>query len=330
MDSLPIFLRVAGESCLVVGGGPAAANRADLLLRAGAAPSVVTPDPGSALRSLAARRRIELLPREFRAADVAGRRLVFAATGDEAADRGVAAAADARGVPVHVADRPALCAFTMPAIVERSPVVVAVSTGGASPMLARHLRARLEVLLPSTLGDLARFAAALRDAAHGRLVHARERRAFWSWVMDGPVAGLVHDGEPERARAAAEAALADPSRWRGTGGEVCFLDAGGRAPDHCTLSALRAAQGADVVVHDADAPPGWLDLARRDAPRIRVEAPEAGRRAAGLPVEELLVAQAREGRKVLRLRSGAAADEARSRAERQAVAARGVPVRVFR
>ena len=330
MDSLPIFLRVAGERCLVVGGGPAAANRTDLLLRAGATPSVVTPDPGPALRSLAARRRIELLPREFRAADVAGRRLVFAATGNEAADRSVAAAAAARGVPVNVADRPALCAFTMPAIVDRSPVVVAISTGGASPMLARHLRARLEVLLPSTLGKLARFAASLRGAVHARLAGTRERRAFWSWVMDGPVARLVHDGEPERARARAEAALADSTRMRGPGGEVCFLDAGGREPDHCTLAALRAAQGADVVVHDAGAPSGWLDLARRDAPRICVEAPEAGRTARGAAVEELLVAEAREGRKVLRLRCGEAADEARMRVERQAVAARGVPVRVFR
>ena len=330
MDSLPIFLRVAGAPCLVVGGGPPAASRADLLLRAGALPSVVTPEPGPAIESLAAHRRIELLAREFRAADVIGRPLVFAATGDEAADRAVSAAAAAAGVPVNATDRPELCTFTMPAIVDRSPVVVAVSTGGASPMLARHLRARLEALLPSTLGSLADFAADLRDAVRARLGGARERRAFWAWVMDGPVAGLVQSGDPGRARAMAEAALADPSRLREPGGEVLFLDTGGRDPDHCTLGALRAAQSADVVVHDADASPGWLDLARRDARRIRVEAPDTGRAAMGETVAGLLAGRAREGLTVLRLMSGAVPDAARLHAERQAVAARGIPVRTFR
>ena len=329
VDSLPIFLRIAGESCLVAGGGAPAASKVDLLLRAGAAVTVITPAPGAALESLASRGRIELLTRECRPSDLVGRRLAFVATGCEHRDRAVAAAAKVHRVPVNVVDRPGLCAFTMPAIVDRSPVVVAVSTAGASPALARHVRAELEALLPATLGRLATFAAALRDAVRARLASAHERRAFWAWMMEGPVAELVHRGEQGKARAMAEAALADPSRWGEPGGEVFFLDAGARNPDRCTLGALRAAQRADVVVHDANAPLAWLDLARRDACRVCVEDAGAGRSTGATAVEDALIAHARAGRKVLRLRTGCLPDEVRWRAEQQAVAARDIPTRVL-
>ncbi len=198
MKHLPVFLSVHGRSGLVVGGGAAAAEKARLLRQAGAAVTVVAPKVAPALADLAA--EIRLLRRRFVAGDVAGCAVVYGATGIDAVDVAVAKAADAAGVPVNVIDRPRLSSFISPAIVDRDPVLVAISTGGAAPVLARRLRAALESLLPSGLGRLAQFAESFRAAVKANFPTAVARRRFWDRFFDGPIAEAVLGGDLAFAR----------------------------------------------------------------------------------------------------------------------------------
>ena len=183
MDFLPIFLDVRGQPCLVVGGGDIAARKCALLLRAGARVTVQAPSLSRAFEADLAAGRITHKPTRFQDGDAADYALLIAATDDDAVNRAVAAAARARRIPVNVVDQPKLCSFIMPSIIERAPVTVAVSSGGASPVLARLLRARLESLIPAGYGRLAQLAAAFRDQVKARFKPA-ERRRFWERVLE--------------------------------------------------------------------------------------------------------------------------------------------------
>jgi uroporphyrin-III C-methyltransferase/precorrin-2 dehydrogenase/sirohydrochlorin ferrochelatase len=168
MDYLPIFLDIRERPCMVVGGGEVAARKSALLLRAGARVTVLAPSLSAAFEADIAASRIAHRAASFRDEELAGYVLAIAATGDETVNRAVAAAARARHIPVNVVDQPALCSFIMPSIIDRAPVIVAVSSGGASPVLARLLRARLETLIPAGYGRLAALAAAFRDQVKAR------------------------------------------------------------------------------------------------------------------------------------------------------------------
>lgn len=303
MEGLPVTLVVKNRRCIVVGGGAVAARKADLLLRAEASVAVVAPHLGAELEALAAAGRIRHSARGFVPRDLAGAALAVAATGNRAVNAAVAAAAGKRGIPVNVVDDPALCLFTMPAIVERGRVSVAIATGGASPTLARRLRAEIERALPPRVDALAAFAAAHRQAVKAALPGVEARRRFWDDVLDGPVAAAVLAGEPAAAERWLHASLARcaaaPRR-----GRVALVGAGPGDPELLTLKALRLLERADAIVYDALVGEGILDRARRDAERIFV-----GKRkgAACLPQHEinaLLVRLARQGKRVIRLKGG--------------------------
>src|SRR5919205_7590 len=236
MDVLPIMIRVAGRACAVVGGGAVAARKAALLARAGAAVTVISPELGPELRAEAAAGRVTHRARTFVPADLDGMALVIAATDDAAVNQSVFEAAEARNLPVNVVDQPHLCRFLMPAVIDRAPVLIAISTGGASPVLARRLRTRLESLIPARYGRLAALAERLRSRVAERLPDLGARRRFWDHVLDGPVAELVHAGREREVETRIQAALdRAPEDAAFTAGIVHLVGAGPGDPELLTL-----------------------------------------------------------------------------------------------
>ncbi len=326
MDYLPIFLDVRDRPCLVVGGGEVAARKAAALARAGARVKVVAPSLGAAFAAQIAAGKAEHRAASFTPEQVAGHAVVVAATDDDAVNRAVAAAARERNIPVNVVDRPALCSFIMPSIVSRPPVVVAVSSGGASPVLARLLRARLESFIPAGYGRLAALAGAFRGAVKSRFKPA-ERRRFWERALQGPIAELVFSGRDDEARAALERAIADP-RLAFSGGEVALVGAGPGDPDLLTFRALRLMQQADVVVYDRLVSRPILDLVRLEAERIYAGKERAKHALPQEDINHLLVRLAREGKRVVRLKGGDPFIFGRGGEEIDTLAAEGIPFQV--
>jgi uroporphyrin-III C-methyltransferase / precorrin-2 dehydrogenase / sirohydrochlorin ferrochelatase len=244
MRYFPIFLDLRGRRVLLVGGGDVAARKAALLRRAGA-------------EIVAASR--------FDPADLPGCALAVAAGATDAEAEGLSVAARAAGIPVNVVDRPELCSCIMPAIVDRDPVAIAIGSGGAAPVLARLLRARIEAAVPSAFGRLAALADGFRTEIRRRLPDLAARRRLLEHVFTGRVADLVFAGREAEARAAFAAALdgAPPA-----GGLVALVGAGPGDADLMTLRGQRLLGEADVVLHDADVGAAVLDLARRDAERM--------------------------------------------------------------
>ncbi len=304
MSQLPVFLDLQDRHCLVVGGGEVAARKAERLLRSGARVTVVAPRLASnALAELSAAGRVLHLARRFTATDLDGVWLAVAATGDAAVNEAMAAAAHARAVPVNVVDQPALCTFTMPSIVDRPPVRIAIGTGGASPVLARLLRARIETLIPAAYGELARVMESLRTRVKQRLPDATARRRFWESVLQGPIAEMLLAGRREAALQALERLIEDRAA-QAPRGEVWLVGAGPGDPDLLTFRALRLMQQADVVVYDRLVAPELLDLVRRDAERIYVGKERDRHTLAQEQINALLARLAGEGKRVLRLKGG--------------------------
>lgn len=307
MDYLPIALNIRNQPCLVVGGGDVAARKIQLLLRARARVTLVAPRLSAAAQALLQAKSsvVEHVARAYQAGDIQGRVLVIAATDDERVNAQVAADARLLAVPVNVVDRPELCSFTMPSIVDRSPILIAVSTGGASPVLARLLRARLETFVPATFGRLANLLSSLRGEAKARMPDGQRRRRFWEKIVQGPIAELVFAGREDDARQAIQAALA---REEGDvllkQGEVYLVGAGPGDPDLLTFRALRLMQQADVVLYDRLVAPGILDLVRRDAERIYVGKHRSLHTLRQEEINETLVRLAQQGKRVLRLKGG--------------------------
>lgn len=326
MDYLPIFLDIRGQPCLVVGGGDVAARKTALLLRADARVTVQAPALCAALQSDVAADRVAHRAAAFCDADMAGYSLAIAATDDESVNRAVAAAARARSIPVNVVDVPALCSFIMPSIVERGPVIVAVSSGGRSPVLARLLRARLEILIPAGYGRLAALAGEFRAQVKARFAPA-ERRRFWERTLQGPIAELVFSGRDEAARHAMREAL-DDTRLAFSGGEVSLIGAGPGDPDLLTFRALRLMQQADVVVYDRLVSRPVLDLVRRDAERIYAGKERAKHALPQEDINHLLVRLAKEGKRVVRLKGGDPFIFGRGGEEIDTLAAEGIPFQV--
>ena len=326
MDYLPIFFDVREQPCLVVGGGEVAARKCAMLLRAGARVTVLAPSLSAAFSADLGAARIVHRAAGFRDEDLAGFTLAIAATSDDAVNRAVAAAARARRIPVNVVDQPALCSFIFPSIIERAPLVVAVSSGGASPVLARLLRARLETLIPASYGRLAALAGAFRDQVKVRLKPA-ERRRFWERVLQGPIAELVYSGREEEARKAMRETLDDPQLAFG-GGEVSLVGAGPGDPDLLTFRALRLMQRADVVVYDRLVSQAVLDLARLDAERIYAGKERARHALPQEDINQLLVRLAKAGKRVVRLKGGDPFIFGRGGEEIDTLAAEGIPFQV--
>ena len=327
MDYLPIFLKLDGRRCAVIGGGEVAARKAGLLLEAGGEVTVTAPALCEALAELKSAGRIAHREREFDAAALDGATLVIAATDDRAVNAEVSRLAQAGRIPVNVVDDPELCSFILPAIVDRSPVVVAVSTGGSTPVLARLLRARLETLIPAAYGELAKLAQRFRDRVKSALPQP-QRRPFWERVLTGPIAELVFSGRLPQAERALAQAIDDSAHEGPPPGEVYLVGAGPGNPELLTFAALRLMQQADVVLYDALVSPEVMDLCRRDAERIYVGKQRASHTLRQEEINALLVRLARAGRRVLRLKGGDPYVFGRGGEEIETLAACGVRFRV--
>jgi uroporphyrin-III C-methyltransferase/precorrin-2 dehydrogenase/sirohydrochlorin ferrochelatase len=320
MEYFPIFLRLAGEPVLVVGGGAVAERKIDLLLRTSAQVRVIAPELVSGLAERAAAGEITHVATEFSPEHLDGVRLAIAATDKHAINAWVARQAERRNIPVNVVDDRELSRFIVPAIVDRSPVVVAVGSSGDAPVLTRRLRERLESFLPQRLGALARLAGKLRPTIKARIESPARRRKFWEDFFDGMVAADVLAG---RSIDAAE--IATTLRTGGAdSGEVMLVGAGPGDPGLLTLRALRALQNADVILYDRLVSAEVLDLARRDAERINVGKTAGGAQVSQEEINTLLVQLAQQGKRVCRLKGGDPFIFGRGGEELEALAAAGV------
>jgi uroporphyrin-III C-methyltransferase/precorrin-2 dehydrogenase/sirohydrochlorin ferrochelatase len=326
MQYLPVFMDVRGSPCLVVGGGEVAARKTSLLLEAGAAVTVVAPDLAPNLASLLAVGRITHRARTFLPADLDGVTLAVAATDDEDVNQQVSALAKARQLPVNVVDNRPLCSFIMPAIVDRGPLQIAISTGGAAPVLARLIRGKLEAAIPAAWGRLAALTAEYRDRVKALLPAGNPRRIFWENILGGPIAEIFLSGQEDKARAALDRALAEPQAP--ITGEVYLVGAGPGDPDLLSFRALRLMQQADVVLHDRLVTKPILDLVRRDAERIYVGKRRDFHAVRQEEINQLLVDLAREGKRVLRLKGGDPFIFGRGGEEIATLAAEGIPFQV--
>jgi uroporphyrin-III C-methyltransferase / precorrin-2 dehydrogenase / sirohydrochlorin ferrochelatase len=328
VDYFPAFLDVRGRRCLVVGGGDVAARKARLLLAAGAAVTVLAPRLVPELARLARGREIRHASRRFDAPDVTGHWLVVAATGDAAVQRDVRAAAEAVGVFCNSVDDVDNSSFITPAIVDRGAVVVAISSGGAAPVLARRLRARIEAQLPPTLAQLATFARRWRARVADRFAGIAERRRFWEQVFDGPAASSVHANRIAEADSIVENMLDEEQPDEGGAGQAWLVGAGPGDPELLTLRGLRALQDADVIVHDRLVTDAVLSLARRDAERIAVGKAPGCKENSQEMINALLVRLVASGKRVCRLKGGDPFIFGRGGEEVEALAAAGLPYQV--
>jgi len=302
MEFLPVFMRINDHPCLVVGGGEVAARKASLLLKAGARVTVISPELGPSLLQWKEQGSIHHLPREF-GHDLDGQwSLIIACTDDEDTNKRVYETATEQNIPVNVVDNPSLCTFIMPSIIDRSPVIVAVSTGGSSPVLARLIRARLETLIPAAYGRLAVLANEFRDKVKAKFDRSSDRRVFWENVLQGSVAEMVFSGQEQSAKVTLDKMLDGDTVVNA--GEVYLVGGGPGDPDLLTFRALRLMQQSDVIVHDRLVSQEVLDLSRRDAERIYVGKERDQHTLPQEDINELLVRLAREGKRVCRLKGG--------------------------
>ena len=297
MDFLPIFLKVKGKLCLVVGGGEVATRKAGVLLDAGARVRVVAPTIKPELAP-----RVESIVARFETHHLDDVALVIAATNDPDVNQQVSQQAQLRNIPVNVVDNPELCSFIMPSILDRSPLMVAFSSGGASPVLTRMLRAKLEALIPHGYSRLTAFAARFRDTIKAHFTDSAERRIFWENMLEGVVAEKVLAGDEAGAEVMLLKLLENEKPQ--LAGEVYLVGAGPGDPDLLTFRALRLMQKADVVVYDNLVSKPILEMTRRDATRIYAGKKRNDHAMQQEEINELLVRLAKQGKRVLRLKGG--------------------------
>ncbi|MCC6776508.1 MAG: uroporphyrinogen-III C-methyltransferase [Hyphomicrobiales bacterium] len=330
MDQLPIFFNLIDKCVAVVGGGAAAARKSELALRAGARVKVFADQLCADFDQLPARTRLVHIPRDLHADDLTECALLYCAAAEIERNRKARALARAGRIPCNVVDVPELSDFTMPSIVDRSPVVIAISTAGTSPILGRMIKSRLETLLPAAYGRVAAFVGRFRQKVGSRIADPDQRRHFWEQILDGPVADLVLAGRQSQASAELDAQLdaAAQSGGQQRRGEVYLVGAGPGDPDLLTFRALRLMQRADVVLYDRLVGDGILNLVRRDAERIYVGKQPREHTAPQAEISRMLLQLAREGKRVLRLKGGDPFVFGRGGEEIEQLAQAGIPFQV--
>ncbi len=328
MDFLPIFYDIKQKNCLVVGGGGIAARKVSLLLKAHAHVTVISPELSRELVDWCDDGKLTHIARNFQDDDVKNAVIVIAATDNQAVNEQVSTVAKAQNIPVNVVDNPQLCSFITPSIVDRSPVQIAISTGGASPVLARMIRTKLEGCIPAAYGRLGALVSDFREKVKAKFSDIDQRRAFWENILESTVADRVYTGHEEEAavelQKAIDAADANPKHQ----GEVYLVGAGPGDPDLLTFRALRLMQSCDVMVYDRLVSPAIRELVRRDAELIYVGKARDKHTMQQENINELLVRLAKEGKRVLRLKGGDPFIFGRGGEEIELLAQEGIPFQV--
>ncbi len=327
LDYLPLFTLLKDRRCVVIGGGAIALRKARLLAKTGANVFVIAPHIQSELARLAKNSGGESFLRTYKASDIDNTALVIAATDDEVVNAQVSCDAQARHVPVNVVDNPALCSVILPSIIDRSPLLIAIGSGGQSPVLARQLRAKLESVIPAAYGRLAHLVGKFRQKAAQKFPDVDTRRKFWEEVLEGPVAEFVLAGREEVAEAELDQRL-NAGKINDEIGEVYLVGAGPGDPDLLTFKALRLMQKADVVLYDRLVAQEIVDLTRRDAEKIYVGKARADHAVPQGGINQLLVDLALQGKKVLRLKGGDPFIFGRGGEEIETLAERKIPFQV--
>jgi len=326
MDHLPVFINLRQKPCLVVGGGDIALRKVNLLLKAQAKIQCISPEFCSGLIELSRKNDLDLIEKHFESSDIDNPSVIIAATDDDKVNAIVSSLAHESGIPINVVDSPDLSSFIMPSIVDRSPIVIAISSAGKAPVLARIIRAKLETIIPSAYGNLAEIAGEYRQKVKQRFVNLKDRRKFWETVFSGVIAEKVFAGRSEEAKADIEKHLASSIEMNL--GEVYLVGAGPGDPDLLTFKALRLMQQADVVLYDRLVYKGVMDLVRRDAELIYVGKKGGSESTRQIDINERLVELAKSGKRVCRLKGGDPFIFGRGGEEIETLSDNGIPFQV--
>ncbi|NOQ82043.1 MAG: uroporphyrinogen-III C-methyltransferase [Methylophaga sp.] len=328
MEYLPLFVDLKDRPCLVVGGGDIAARKSGLLRKAQAKVTIVSPAVSVTTQALIDAGEVTWLNAKFSVEQLQDKSLVIAATDNETVNRDVYHEAKAQKILVNVADSPELCDFILPSILDRSPIVVAVSSGGKSPILARQLRARLETLIPPTYGRLADLVGRYRKAVQDKLPKLSMRRRFWETVLQGKVADHVLAGRDEIGEQTLQAILDETQTDDHLQGEVYLVGAGPGDPELLTFKALRLMQQADVVFYDRLVSKEILALVRKEAEHVYVGKQRDWHAVRQEEINQLLLEHAKQGKRVLRLKGGDPFIFGRGGEEIETLAAENIPFQV--
>jgi len=312
--------------CVVIGGGEVATRKVSMLLKANAAIKLISPEICPELKALADTGKIQFIQASYAADYLAGACMVIAATDDEAVNEQVSLDAKAHNIPVNVVDAPALCTFTMGSIIDRSPVVIAISSEGNAPVLARYIRSKIETMLPAAYGRIADIAGEFRDKVKAKFATTQLRRRFWENVLQGPLVERVLSGQEQAARDLLQNLL-DDNNVVSNHGEVFLVGGGPGDPDLLTFRALRLMQQCDVCVYDKLVSPEVMELVRRDAELIYVGKERDQHTMPQQEINELLASLAKQGKRVLRLKGGDPFIFGRGGEEIETLMQHGVPFR---
>ncbi len=303
MKHYPIFLNLKEQPCIVIGGGSVANRKVDSLLTSGAIVTVVSPRLTAELSQKQHDNIIQVIPREFNNSDLDNAFLVIAATDNAEVNAQIGHLARQNNTLVNVADNPQLSSFIVPSVLDRSPLTIAVSTGGASPVLARQLRMKLETMIPSACGHLAGITEEYREKVKQHFPRQEQRKQFWESALKGPFAELVYAGQEDSARQWLDDLL-DKDQLKDPVGEVYLVGAGPGDPDLLTFKAVRLMQQADVMVYDRLVSKPILDMANKHAERLYVGKEKDNHAVPQDKINDLLVKLALQGKRVLRLKGG--------------------------
>ena len=302
MKYFPLFVDINHRQCLVIGGGSVANRKVKSLLKSGASVTLVSPEVTDQIQHLGDTGQIKILPREYQSSDLSNTFLVIAATNNTAINNSIAEQANDENILVNVADNPDLGSFIFPSVVDRSPVTVAISTGGASPVFARQLRMRLDSLIPQSSGALASITEEYRDKVKQTFSQIEHRKEFWETALNGVFAEYIYAGNEQQARSWLDSQL-NRGESRAIG-EVYLVGAGPGDPDLLTFKALRLMQQADVMVYDRLVSKAILDMANKDAQRLYVGKEKSNHAVPQNNINQILVDFAKQGKRVLRLKGG--------------------------
>ena len=327
MDHLPIFINVRQNPCLVIGGGDIALRKINLLIKAQAKVDCLSPLFCEGITNLSQNGDVNLIQKSFESDDIKDYAIIIASTDDSSVNALISKSAKEARIPVNVVDSPELSSFIMPSIVDRSPVIIAVSSAGRAPVLARIIRAKLETVIPSAYGVLAEIAGEYRQKVKDRFSKIKDRRAFWESIFSGVIAEKVFSGRINEAKDDIDKQLKQASQMEL--GEVYLVGAGPGDPDLLTFKALRLIQQADVVLYDRLVSKGVMELVRRDSELIYVGKKGGSQESTRqIDINDQLVELGKSGKRVCRLKGGDPFIFGRGGEEIESLSEHGIPFQV--